>query len=235
MREGTAERPSVRHTAVRRLIILAFDLATRSGWCIGRPDATPAVGAVVAPASGVDYGVFGDFYMTFFDAKIYGAILDAENGEEILVVYEAPILPHPRLETDARGKTKLKILTTVQTTRKLGALGVLLEALCLRWSRTTSSPITVRECQVQAIKNELAGHTKADKSEMVYAARRAGIALPPGDDAMDAADAFGAWLIGVRKYAPEHRWRWDQKLFSPGGQLRLTAEQARGLFRGGRR
>lgn len=218
------------------MIILAFDLATRTGWCIGRPQDTPAVGAARPEASGVDYGPFGDFYLTLFDQLLCSALQACRLGEEIMVIYEAPILPRPRLETDARtGKVSMKVLTTVQTTRKLGFLGVALESICLRLARTASCPIIVRECQIQAIKNELAGHTKADKGEMVLAARRAGIMLPTGDDAMDAADAFGAWLIGVRKWAPEHRAAWDRRLFSPGGQERLSATEARDLFRGGKR
>jgi hypothetical protein len=214
------------------LIIVGFDLATSSGWCMGRPQDIPAVGAVRPPASGKDYGVFGDFYLAFFELMLSRAVSDAKLGEPIRLVYEAPILPRPKLETDARGRPALKIMTTIQTTRRLGALGVLLETACTRLQRRSREQldVEVRECQIQAIKNELAGHTRADKGEMVYAARRAGIALPAGAEAMDAADAFGAWLIGVRKWAPEHRAFWDRKLLAPMGQERMSAEEARGLF-----
>lgn len=185
-----------------------------------------------APASGVDYGEFGEFYEDFFASKLTQACGMAAEGEEILVIYEAPILPHPRLEKDPRGKTVMKILTTVATSRKLGFLGVMLETVARRVARNMRRPIEVFECQIQAIKNELAGHTRADKGEMVLAARRAGIALPSGDDAMDAADSFGAWLIAVRKRAPQHRAMWDRRLFSTVGQERMSAVEARDLFRG---
>ncbi len=187
------------------------------------------------PASGVDYGVFGEFYLDFFGAKLSAVCQAAAHGEPVKIAYEAPIVPHPRLERDAKsGKVTMKVLTTVQTTRKLGFLGVALEAAARTCARLYDREIEVRECQIQAIKNELAGHTRADKAEMIYAARRAGIALPTGNDAMDAADSFGVWLIGVRKWAPEHRAMWDRRLFSATGQERMSATEARDLFKGRR-
>lgn len=205
------------------MIVAAFDLATASAVCYGRPDVTPTVEAVRAPVTGTDLGLFAKFYWLWFN-RILDRLYDLLEPEEtILVAFEAPIL----MGAGKRKDGTVGPMTTLATTRKLQSLGVLLELACeLHAARTV-----VRECNVASLKKEITGSGHADKSLMVLAARRAGIELPPGKEAMDGADCFAAFVLAVRHWAPEHRAAWDRRLLAPRGQERLTAAQARDLFR----
>lgn len=195
-------------------IICTFDLATQSGRCYGRPDSTPVADAVRAPVTGDDYGAFGKFYWSVFNQTLDQLQARLEPEERILVAYERPILPMPRLDKKTGRMTGQ---TSLETTRKLHSLGVLLETVCaIRVEQ--GALIDVREAHVASIKNELAGSGKADKAAMVFVARRAGIALPSGSEAMDAADAFGLFLLAVRMWAPEHSPAWDRRIHSGAGQ-----------------
>ncbi len=69
------------------------------------------------------------------------------------------------------------------------------------------------------MKKELAGFGSADKSDMVAAALKVGLQLPPGKAAEDAADGFGAWLVGVRLFCREYAADWDRRLWSSRGRL----------------
>ena len=180
------------------MIIVGLDMATQTGVCYGRPDTTPHAESVRAPVTGKDLGEFGAFYWNYYNQLFERLALRLQPGETITVCYEAPILP---------GQTNLS------TTRKLHGLGVLLETAI----RLHAAPISVYECHLSSIKKELTGKGGADKGMMVLAARRAGIDLPQGSEAMDAADAFAAWLIAVRLCTPEHQRLWDQRIW--GGKV----------------
>lgn len=182
------------------MIIVGLDLATRSGICYGRPDTTPVVQVVRAPVSGDDLGLFGAFYVRFFTGLLDQLCARLEPEEDILVNYEAPVLPRTGM-------------TQIATTRKLQSMGVLVEAVCHMQAEARAIKIDVRECYVASIKKELTGKGQADKGLMVLAARRAGIALPDGDEAFDGADAFGAWLLAIRHQAPAHQSYWDRRLY----------------------
>lgn len=195
-------------------IIVTFDLATQSGCCYGRPDTTPVAITVRAPVTGEDYGAFGLFYWKFFNSTLEALHARLEPGERLLVVYERPLLPTARLD---KKLGKMVGGTQLVTTRKLHSLGVLLETVCSILIEERGWLIDVREEHVAKIKNELAGSGKADKSAMVFVARRAGIDLPPGDEAMDAADAFGLFVLAVRLWAPEHSAAWDRRIHSGPG------------------
>jgi hypothetical protein len=169
-------------------------------------------------------GAFAAFYLSWF-----GQILDQlaerlEPEEFILVAYEAPTLPRARIDESG---CLVAPPTTVATIRRLGFLGAALEGV----AATHPARTVVRECFISSVKRELAGNGRAEKADMVAAARRAGIDLPPGEAAKDAADSFGVWLLSLRHWSPEHRARWDARLLSGRGQERLTAAQARDLFR----
>lgn len=192
------------------MIILALDLATQSGACYGRPDSTPHATTVRAPVTGDNYGLFGRFYWDFFNATLTQLAARLEPDERILVAYEAPILPTPRFD---KKLGKMVGGTQLATTRKLHALGVLLETAC----EIHPAPIDVREAHVASIKRELAGSGNADKAAMIFVARRAGISLPDGNEAMDAADSFGLWILAIRHHAPEHSAAWDRRIHSGNG------------------
>jgi len=192
------------------VIILGADLATQSGFCWGRPNATPTVEVVRAPVTGCDYGVFGLFYYRTFKRLVLRLLVEAADSERILVNYEAPILPKERWDA---AKGKMTGGTALATTRKLHALGVLLETVCAELAESADREIVVRECRVASIKKELGGAGGAVKADLVFAARKAGITLPAGPEEMDGADAFGAWLLAVRHEAPEHTPYWDQRVW----------------------
>lgn len=210
------------------MILVGADLATTTGWCYGRPDETPQAFAVRGPSGGDDYGPYAAFYMDFFENQLQRLAAGCGFGQPIKVCYESPILPQPVYDPEKR---RVVARTSIATTRRLHFLGPLLEGVCLRTCDRTGVAIEVVECQIQKIKRELAGFSGAAKSDMVFAARRAGIVLPAGEEAKDAADAFGAWITAQREFAPQHTPMWDRRLFAPPqGQERLSAAEARKLF-----
>lgn len=210
------------------MLVCGLDLATSTGACYGRPDTVPVIEVVRAPASGEDYGLFGDFYLTFFERLIADLGRQLEPGETLLVNYESPILPPPKWDPVLK---RVIVLTKVQTTRKLHFLGTALEAICQRLARRNGWLIDCRECQIQAIKNELTGKRNATKTDMIFVARRLGLQLPPGPEAGDGADALGAWLLALRHHAPEQAKIWDARLYGRSApQERMTAAEARRLL-----
>lgn len=170
--------------------IAAFDLATQTGWCLGRPgdNAPPVLGSVRMPSTGNEIGPF----IHFFDAWLLRWL---EKHEPDVIVFEAPILPG-RLAPN--GKT---IATSIHTTRKLQGLASHLEFVCYEHG------LRCHEVTLQQAKKAL-GSGKFSKDEMMAAARRAGMD-PAG---FDEADAFGVWICALRKLAPEHQRAWDERL-----------------------
>lgn len=205
-------------------IFATFDLATQSAVCYGRADTMPVVEVVRAPGAGDNYAEFGAFYWRFFNRILDKLAALLEPDEFILVGFEAPILPRPKWDDKQQ---KMVMMTNLATTRKLGSLGVMLEAAC----ELHSAHIETRECNVKSAKVQLTGRGDASKLEMVYAARRAGIILPPGDEAKDGADAFAVFVQAVRYWAPQHYEAWLKRIHGQGrGQERMSAAEARRLL-----
>lgn len=194
--------------------LVGMDLASTSGVCWGRPQDTPQTRAWKAPVCGDDYGTWGAYWWRTFYNFLDDLQLSRDPGERLILNYEAPFAPFPKWD---KIQKRIILGTTIATTRKLQGLGVLLETVC---ALHPSAP-EVYECDIKTIKKELSGTGSADKTAMVAAARRAGVELPPGQEAMDAADGFGAWLVALRHYAPEHLPAWHSRLFSGPGQLPL--------------
>ena len=183
------------------MILLGMDLATSTGFAYARPHLTPICGSVRAPVTGGDLGAFGAFYWRFLSNLIAELSSKLGEHENMVVIYEAPILPRQ---------------TRLATTRKLQALGVILETVCALHAADSGKLIEVVETNLKSIKKELAGTGGASKAMMVHAAKRAGISLPEEGEE-DAADAFGAFLMGVRHYAtPTEAAYWDRRIW--GGQ-----------------
>lgn len=195
-------------------VIACFDLASSTGICVGRPNATPRAYAIKAPVTGQDYGAYGIFFLRHFDRLLRELIAQLEPDEKLLLAYESPLLPVARW---SKKEGKMMGGTTIQTTRKLHFLGPLLETVAEMLRDETGANIDIREASVSAIKKELGGSGNAAKSAMVFVARRAGIALPDGPEAMDAADAFGLFALCVRLHCPEWSRAWDARLFSGSG------------------
>ena len=192
------------------MIIIGLDLATQSGVCYGRPDTTPVVQVVRAPVTGKDYGQFGAFYWRFFCGLLRNLGARLEPGEKLLANFEAPILPRERWD---KAQQKMVGQTNIETTRKLHSLGVLFETACVVIAEEMDIEIDARECHLATIKKRLGGHGAAEKPDLVFVARRAGIILPAGNEALDGADGFGAWLIAIQEQAPQHQAYWDQRIY----------------------
>jgi hypothetical protein len=194
------------------VLLVGADLATSSSICAGRPETTPHPTVFRAPAYGPDLGRFGLFWWKTFNAYFEGLERRLEPGEEIISRHEAPILPRPHWD---EVKKKMVGGTTIQTTEKLQGLSMIYVTVIAYRREAFGTKIVTEPINLRKTKNELAGHAGAGKDEMVLAARRAGIALPPGDEAKDAADAFAAWLVNVRENAPR-QWRdyWDRRIWS---------------------
>lgn len=178
-------------------MISAFDIATRStGWCAGRGDALPEVGAFAFDQTRDVFGDLAERWEDYLEVHF-------QRFRPLHVVYEQPLLT----PTD-------KLLTI----RKIYGMGFQLEGFVRRWSKRIGRTVTCEEVTVAAIKKELTGGRRAEKADMVAVARKVGLVLPtPGAD--DAADAFGAWLLGVRQYNRSQSANWDRRIWSPRGAL----------------
>lgn len=187
------------------MIIAGLDLATRlTGWCVGDPDAhLPKASAWRWPQAGEDYGLLAALLRADLTRLI------ADHRPDYLV-YEAPILI-------VKGRKGAKTHTDkLSTLRPLYILGGIVELVC-RDLKVECEEATVRE-----IKVELTGNPHAEKEDMVAAAVKVGLELPAAlaDGRYDAADAFGAWKVGVRCRAGHVALaRWDQRVFRARGAL----------------
>lgn len=179
-------------------MILALDIATCVGWCAGVGDALPQVGHWKLPPS--DQGERGPTFSTFRRKLI-------DKLDEVrprLVMFEAPILPKPFLKAG-----RIIYPTSVDTTTLLQGLAAIPQLEC--WDRL----IPTRQVQPNEVKKELAGTGRADKPDMVAAARKVGLTI----EVHDEADAFGVWLVAVRYHAKRFSPEWDRKLWSAKGAL----------------
>lgn len=172
-----------------------FDIASRlTGWCSGSGLTLPTAGAWSWPHVGDDLGELLDL----FDQDLHGHI---ERFKPTSVAYEAPLLLHGR--GGGRADSILPL-------RKIYSLGAHLEWVC------RSRGIECAEVDIRAVKKELAGFGTAQKSDMVFAAEKLGVALPKTKAAgiEDAADALAVWLLLLRCREPRTSVKFDQALWS---------------------
>lgn len=175
-------------------VLIGWDTATRrTGWCAGSGGAIPQTGAILLQQYENDLGGMLDA----FDREV---IAVANRFQPTHFIYESPIL---------------KPTDHLLTVRKLYALGGVLELRARRLG------ILICEEPAKALKKELTGKRHAEKGDMVFVARKVGVRLPETKAAgmEDAADAFAAWLIGVRHYAKAHSGAWDRRLYSSRGAM----------------
>lgn len=151
-------------------MILTLDLATRTGWCRGEPGGPVTVGTARLPKTGNDVGSF----LNAFEHWLEGAL----DGIEY-VVFESPIIRSSQLN--------------IAVMRKLYALAGVTEMVAKKRG------LIVLEERIQTVKKQLAGHGRADKEQMVAAARARGV--PVTDD--NQADAFGLFLCAVARDRPD--------------------------------
>lgn len=175
-------------------VIGGFDLGPNlTGYCVGSADRMPFANAWRMTADPEDLGGLGLQLWRYLDAL-------HRNHRMTVALYESPILkPHDKLET----------------LRRLYGIGAVFETWC------ATAGIPCYEASVSELKRTLAGHHLATKDDMVAAAEKLGITLPKTLVAgrRDAADAVGAWYIGVMHYARHQLPRWDKVLYSARGAL----------------
>ena len=160
-------------------MLLALDLATCTGFCSGVIDTgeVPTLGHVRLPSTGADVGRFLCAWQDWLEPKV-------REVEPALIVFEAPILA---------GQTQ------IATTRKLQGMAGVTEMVGHRRG------IEVAEVATSQVKKALTGHGRAEKADMMAAARHYGF----NPQTSDEADAFGIWLCALRLRAPAHAGLWD--------------------------
>lgn len=180
--------------------LLGLDLASRlCGACVGDGAQLPHADTWELAPCGDDFGallVQLDDYLNVTHAR-FG--IDA-------VAYEAPILI-------ARGRDGRPYGDNLRKLRLLYPLGAHVEFWCKRRG------IPCFEVSIAAIKKEVTGNAYAAKDDLVAIAEKVGLALPRGEKAKDAADAWGAWLLLLRHMNPALSRDWDRKIWTPKGAL----------------
>lgn len=173
-------------------MILGLDLATRcTGVVVGDGASMPAVGVWKFGYCGEDLGQLLDD----FDCELNKL---SARFRPTIIIYESPIL----LPSD-------KLLTL----RKIYAMGAYTEL----WAKRHGA--RCEEVSAKAIKKAVTGKHNASKDEVLAIVKRLGVPLPTGEEAKDAADAWGAWYVGLQHHAKHHVTAWDQALFSRRGYL----------------
>lgn len=181
-------------------MILSLDLATQTGWCAGSGEQLPELGTVKMPETGEDIGEFG----YFFEEWLKRHLLEIQPT---IVTFEAPLLPHAKIDRDT-GRL-IQAPTTDATQTKLKGLKWATEVICKR------SGIECAEAWGSTVKKGLAGSGRAQKTDMMAAAKKCGL----NPKTFDEADAFGVWIVSVRAYAKHYGHRWDQLLYGGRGAM----------------
>lgn len=176
-------------------MLLTYDLATRTGWCAGRPDEEPELGHFTLPETDKDVGAF----LLPFRRRI---VRQLEQIQPERVVFEQPIMPYPHVDW---AKRKVSFKTNIWTTRKLQGLAGVLEMEC------AERQIPCCEVNVQDVKRALAGYGGADKADMMHVAKKCGLKPKVHDE----ADAFGVYLVAVSLFHRKHQQMWDKKIYGP--------------------
>ena len=198
-------------------MLLALDLATTTGWCAGAGDISPALGHVRMPDTKEDVGSFLYFYRRWLHRKLDELFeevnaechptadgLKLENPRDVIIAFEAPLLPRAHLHHDpVKGAQLKQAPVTMATTRKLQGLAGVTEMVAIERG------CLCEEANLQSVKKALGG--AGGKEDMMAAAKRCGLAPKVHDE----ADAFGLWILAVRAYAKQFQRVWDQKLYGP--------------------
>lgn len=171
------------------MILLAFDQATRCGWCHGE------VGAEIQRISwGVTSGHLGGKANPEVLAAFACWIVDMlASVKPDRVIRESTYLPHPRSKIPPNYKTLCRLI----------AMGERIDEIC--WSLG----IECREANAVEVAKFLLGQTKvpggrnAKKAATIAAVRQLGFAAE--DD--NSADAIALWLLAEATYAPEASMR----------------------------
>ena len=170
-------------------MIVALDLATLTGFAYGPGDTgeLPMLGSVRMPSTGDDLGRFLRFYRDWLTGML-------SEVEPTILIYESPVLHNS---------------TSLMTVRKLNGLCGMTEVVAgdlnLAYRKNGDAEIELAEVSPTSVKKALTGNGRAEKDDMIRAARLYG--LNPA--CSDEADAFGVWLYAVRKRFPTLAHHWD--------------------------
>lgn len=179
-------------------MLLGLDLASRlNGWCCGAGWEVPECGTWEFPPIKGDYGLLLGTLEDYLDVAF-------QRFRPTAVAYEAPIL------ISGKYGQRADKLTTLRLLYPMGAF--------VSWYARKAG-VPCHEFTVQEVKKEVTGNHTASKDDMVAIARKCGLALPAGEAAKDAADAFGVWLLLLRKSNRDLSARWDKKIWGPRGAL----------------
>lgn len=143
-------------------MILALDLATKTGWCLARAGDPVRVGTHVLPSTGKDIGTFLLRHQHWMEQVFI-------DHRPELVVYESPIL--------RSGQTQ------IATLRKLYGLAGVTEMV------STARGVPCFEVNLATAKNLLSGNGRASKPDMIQAARARGVPVED-DNQADAFAVF---------------------------------------------
>lgn len=145
--------------------IIALDLATRTGFCIGAPGTRPQFGCHVLPSTGTDIGSFA----AAFDGWLRKLVAETAPAR---IIFEAPILPRQ---------------TQLITVRKLTGLAYHTELIAKQ------SGVRCAEAYKQRVSKFFVGTARPDKRDTILIAQRHGFDVHD-DNAADAI-AVWAWAV----------------------------------------
>lgn len=164
-------------------VILALDLGTATGVVRGRPGDRPSLATWRLPASGgADVGA----YAVAFSDHLAAALADRSDGGVGMVVFEAPFLG-PKMATNMHTARRL-LWAPGEVERQCAMAGV----LC-------------GEASMQEARKAFTGSGRADKADIVAAARRRGFDVADHHQ----ADAAAVWFLIVAARFPAHAGVYD--------------------------
>lgn len=146
-------------------VILALDLATNLGWCVGAVDRKPDFGTHKLPSTGEDIGRFALAYDHWLRTVLV-------KHQPALVIFESPILPR---------------VTQLMTMRKLTGLAYHTEMVC------SHQKVRCEEAMQQSVRKFFTGRGNAKKADTIACAQRYGFDVQD-DNAADAIAVF-AWAL----------------------------------------
>jgi len=157
-------------------MIMALDLATQTGLCIGAPDTRPTLSHFRLPSTGADVGLFLSAWEDWLRPQV------REVGPS-LIVFEAPILA---------GQTQ------IATTRKLQGMAGVTEMVAHR------AGIECAEVATSQVKKVLTGNGRAEKPAMMAACRAYGFDPKTSDEA--DAFGIWLCAVQLRHPSHARRW-----------------------------
>lgn len=168
-------------------MIIGWDLSSRlCGWCAGDGSTMPVAGA---------FELVRREHLGKVGAEFQGHVLRIHKRFPAAGwAVEKPLL----LPTDA-----------------LWSLERIYGVAFLLWTLAEKLGVECKGVSVEQVKSEWGGARRASKDDMVFVCEKVGIVLPATIDEgrRDAADACGAWKVGLRLFRSPYLARWDSAIY----------------------